>query len=165
MPAFIAKLLADYMAIFVGPDPDAWLFPTPDGKPVRQSAFYKRVFKPAVRSTLPDKQQLRFHDLRHTAASFILAVHPNPFLVMKRLGHASMVTTTKTYGHLVGDVDAMLATALDDFNKQTRDSSAAYPAALTLARKSTHNRPVMCLLSSHGHRQAGVCGAPTRPPS
>jgi integrase len=34
---------------------------------------------------------------------------------MQRLGHASMTTTTKTYGHLVGDVDAMLATALDEF--------------------------------------------------
>lgn len=114
MPAFLATMVSDYMAELPA-DPESWLFPDPDGGPVRQNGFYKSVFKPAVRATLPDKSQLRFHDLRHTAASFILAVHPNLFLVMKRLGHASMVTTTKTYGHLVGDVDAMLATALDQF--------------------------------------------------
>jgi integrase len=96
-------------------DPDAFVFTTPDGRPVRQSDFYKKVFKPAVRSVLPYKTQLRFHDLRHTAASFVLAVHPNLFLVMQRLGHASMTTTTQTYGHLVGDVDAALAVALDQF--------------------------------------------------
>ena len=93
-------------------DPEAWLFPDPDGKPVRQSAFYKRIFKPAVKTA-----------------------HPNLFLVMKRLGHASMVTTTTTYGHLVGDVDAMLATALDDFNKQP-DRAVQLPAALTPGGRS-----------------------------
>jgi integrase len=118
MPSFITDLLATYIEDAGISHPESWLFPDEDGEPVRQNRFYKQVFKPAVKAVLPDKSQLRFHDLRHTAASFILAVHPNLFLVMKRLGHASITTTTKTYGHLVGDVDAMLATALDDFNKQ-----------------------------------------------
>jgi integrase len=93
---------------------DDLVFTAPGGGPLRHSAFYKRHYKPAVRlAGLPG--HLRFHDLRHTAASFILAVHPNLFLVMQRLGHASMTTTTQTYGHLVGDVDAALAVALDEF--------------------------------------------------
>jgi integrase len=114
MPEHIKRLMTEHLAS-VAADPEAFVFATPDRRPVRQSDFYKKVFKPAVRRVLPHKSQLRFHDLRHTAASFILAVHPNLFLVMQRLGHASMTTTTQTYGHLVGDVDAALAVALDQF--------------------------------------------------
>ena len=126
MPEHIKQLITAHLD--ANPSlPDAYVFTQPDGSPVRQSRFYKKVFKPAVRAALPENAHLRFHDLRHTAASFILAVHPNLFLVMKRLGHASYTTTTQTYGHLVGDVDAMLATALDDFARRGR-SPAARPA-------------------------------------
>lgn len=41
----------------------------------------------------------RFHDLRHTHATILLANGVHPKIVQERLGHASIQTTMDTYGH------------------------------------------------------------------
>lgn len=41
----------------------------------------------------------RFHDLRHTHATMLLANGVHPKIVQERLGHASIQTTMDTYGH------------------------------------------------------------------
>lgn len=46
----------------------------------------------------------RIHDIRHSHASWMLAAGMNLFELASRLGHESILTTTKTYGHLVPDV-------------------------------------------------------------
>ena len=116
LPKSIASLLADHLAVPTpgGCGPDALVFTTPSGKPIRHNLFYKRVFKPAVRAALPEsKHGLRFHDLRHTCASLSLAVAPNLHMVKERLGHEDIRTTINVYGHLVASVDAALADGLD----------------------------------------------------
>ena len=60
---------------------------------------------------------LRFHDLRHTHASLLLARGVHPKIVSERLGHASISITLDTYSHVlpglqedaVRDLDAWLA--------------------------------------------------------
>ena len=42
----------------------------------------------------------RFHDLRHTAASVLMAEGLNVLFVSRRLGHASSDTTLREYSHL-----------------------------------------------------------------
>jgi integrase len=58
----------------------------------------------------------RIHDIRHSHASMMIAGNMNLFELANRLGHESITTTTKTYGHLVPDVHfraaAMVETAL-----------------------------------------------------
>jgi integrase len=58
----------------------------------------------------------RIHDIRHSHASLCIAGGMNLFELANRLGHESILTTTKTYGHLVPDVHfraaAMVETAL-----------------------------------------------------
>ena len=58
----------------------------------------------------------RIHDIRHSHASMMIAGGMNLFELATRLGHESILTTTKTYGHLVPDVHfraaAMVETAL-----------------------------------------------------
>lgn len=49
-------------------------------------------------------QRPRIHDIRHTHASMMIAAGMNLFELANRLGHESILTTTKTYGHLVADV-------------------------------------------------------------
>lgn len=49
-------------------------------------------------------QRPRIHDIRHSHASMMIAGGMNLFELANRLGHESIVTTTKTYGHLVPDV-------------------------------------------------------------
>lgn len=121
LPAPIIDLLSDYLGLASvgGNGPDDLLFPAPHGGPMRHNVWYKRRFKPAVRASLPpEKHALRFHDLRHTAASLSLAVAPSLHIVKERLGHTSIRTTVDEYGHLLPSVDAALADGLADlFNE------------------------------------------------
>jgi integrase len=113
----------------VGPKPTDFVFTTLDGYPVRHSNFRRREFKPAVALVLPQKSNLRFHDLRHTAASLALAVtNGNLVIVKQRLGHEKIETTINIYGHLVRATDAEVAQALDQF------AAAAKPAAVVSIR-------------------------------
>lgn len=45
-------------------------------------------------------QHMRFHDLRHTYASLMLAAGFKPYEVSRWMGHASVSTTATIYGHL-----------------------------------------------------------------
>ena len=42
----------------------------------------------------------RFHDLRHTAASLLLAQGVHPRVVMETLGHSQISLTTNLYSHV-----------------------------------------------------------------
>jgi integrase len=127
--------------------PDALLFVSPggggtrqagNGGPIRHGLFVRRVFKPAIvgdektnrKSALPvAKHNLRFHDLRHTCASLLVAAGAHPKLIQARLGHASITTTLDRYGHLFPSVEEALADALDvTFNE------ASAPTPLRQAR-------------------------------
>jgi len=130
--------------------PTALIFATPSGEPIRQSNFYRRFFKPAVRRrycpdpgcdqavpegaelcpacgcadppilVLPtDKHGLRFHDLRHSHASWLIAGGAQPLQVMKRLGHRDIRTTYNTYGHMFPSEEAALA---DMFGAEPQES-------------------------------------------
>lgn len=44
--------------------------------------------------------EMRFHDLRHTYASLMLAAGFQPYEVSRWMGHASLVTTDTIYSHL-----------------------------------------------------------------
>jgi integrase len=57
---------------------------------------------------------IRFHDLRHTHASLLLA-HGTPVLdVSRRIGHASAAMTLDVYGHVVPGQGQRAAAAFAD---------------------------------------------------
>jgi integrase len=66
---------------------------------------------------------VRIHDLRHTAASLLIAQGAHPKMIQAHLGHASITTTLDRYGHLFPDDMDRLADALD---AAYRDSMTAY---------------------------------------
>ncbi len=55
----------------------------------------------------------RFHDLRHTHATTLLARGHSIKAVSQRLGHASIEITLKVYAHVLPTDDAALADGLD----------------------------------------------------
>jgi integrase len=58
-----------------------------------------RAFKAKLkRAALPD---IRFHDLRHSAASLMLAQGVPLRVVMEVLGHSSISVTANTYSHVM----------------------------------------------------------------
>lgn len=44
--------------------------------------------------------KMRFHDLRHTFASLMLAAGFKPYEVSRWMGHANVTTTDSIYAHL-----------------------------------------------------------------
>lgn len=91
------------------------LFTTPGGSPIQHSNFAARIYRPTVVGLWPAGHRLhglRFHDLRHTAASLAIAATGNLGIVQKRLGHSSITTTFDRYHHLLPDADKSLADAL-----------------------------------------------------
>ncbi|MGH2573133.1 MAG: tyrosine-type recombinase/integrase [Actinomycetota bacterium] len=69
--------------------------------------FYRRHFRPAVgRAGLAP---LRFHDLRHTCASLLIAQGAHAKEIAERLGHS---TVRLTYGHLLPSLDERLRDGL-----------------------------------------------------
>lgn len=58
---------------------------------------------------------IRFHDLRHTHATFLLSERTNPKIVSERLGHSSIKTTLDVYAHVL---PGMQEQAIDNLNKK-----------------------------------------------
>lgn len=58
--------------------------------------------------------KMRFHDLRHTAASLMLSSGMPVIKVARQLGHARPSTTLDIYGHLIPGLEAEAAAKLDE---------------------------------------------------
>lgn len=81
------------------------------------SRWFKKFI---VRHNLP---VIRFHDLRHTNASILIANNVNVQTVAKRLGHSKATTTTSIYSHFLRKPDEEAAGKLDNlFNKNKKDA-------------------------------------------
>ena len=58
--------------------------------------------------------QIRFHDLRHTCATLLMANNVHPKVVQERLGHADVSMTLNRYSHVTMDMQKDAAKQLDD---------------------------------------------------
>jgi integrase len=89
----------------------ALVFTNEVGRPIEPQNLIRRSFRPLLRrGGLP---AVRFHDLRHTAASILLAHGEGPLVVAQRLGHASVTTTMGVYGHVQPGQDEHAAMTLE----------------------------------------------------
>ena len=65
--------------------------------------------------------QIRFHDLRHSHATHLLAANVHPKIAQERLGYSNVSITLNTYSHVVpgmqqeaaAKVDAVIQAALN----------------------------------------------------
>jgi integrase len=70
-----------------------------DGKPLHAKNLTARDFRKVLeRAGLP---RIRFHDLRHSHATLLLAQGVSAKIVQERLGHASPAFTLAVYGHVL----------------------------------------------------------------
>ena len=79
------------------------------GQPLDGTAVTKRVQQIAQAAGLG---HLRFHDLRHTAATLMLSAGTHPKIVSERLGHATINITLDTYSHVLPDMQHEAALTL-----------------------------------------------------
>ena len=69
------------------------------------------------KATRPLGLDVKFHSLRHSHASALIAARIDPITVSRRLGHASAAFTLHCYGHLFDKTDAGAAAAVDGLLK------------------------------------------------
>ena len=96
-----------------------FVFSTPSGhglNPETVSQAFERLVAPRRKSTEEEIEsrppRIRFHDLRHTHATHLLAAGVNIKVVSERLGHASVAFTLDTYAHVMPGQQAVAAAAV-----------------------------------------------------
>ena len=88
-----------------------YVFINRSGGWLRRSHFHDEYYKPLLRKAgLPS---IRFHDLRHTAATLLLSEGVHPKVVQKRLGHSQISVTLDIYSHVLPTMQRDAADKLD----------------------------------------------------
>lgn len=95
----------------LGQTASAWVFPNADGKASRPSVLAQRSFKRITKNA--ELPAIRFHDLRHTAATLLFAQGVHPKIVQERLGHSSISLTLDTYSHVLPSMQLEAAAKMD----------------------------------------------------
>ncbi len=80
MPDFLADILALHLTEL---SDNEWVFPAPEGGFLTYVNFRRRVWEPAVREA--GLAPLTIHDLRHTAAAFMIDEDADPLQVKRRM--------------------------------------------------------------------------------
>lgn len=87
------------------------VFANEAGRPLNPSNVTTRHYHPILaRAGLP---RLRFHDLRHTAATLLLEANINPKVVSEMLGHSEIGITMNLYQHVTPTMQQQAADAFD----------------------------------------------------
>ena len=87
------------------------IFPGEHGQPMRPYTLTGKLERILRRAGLP---RIRFHDLRHTCATLLLAKGVHPKFVQELLGHATISITLDTYSHVIPAMGDQTRKAMED---------------------------------------------------
>ena len=117
LPAFVVDALKRHKSKQAGlKKSDKWheeglVFTTHNGTPISPRNLVRHFKKKAEEAGLPE---IRFHDLRHTAASLLLEKNVHPKVVQEMLGHSQITLTLDTYSHVIPTMQKEAARTMDD---------------------------------------------------
>jgi site-specific recombinase XerD len=94
--------------------PDGVVFPAPGGGAWDDRNWSRRVFDPAVAAAGVPRGTP--HDMRHTAASWLVQAGVDLYVVQQMLGHESF-RTTQRYAHLAPDAFEKVIDAWEDMER------------------------------------------------
>lgn len=89
-----------------------FVFSRVDGRPLSTSIVVKAWDKLQARAGVSPR--VRFHDLRHTAATLMLSRGVHPKIVSEMLGHATVAITLDLYSHVTPTMQREAAQVMDD---------------------------------------------------
>jgi integrase len=116
-PDGLLSVLAAHLAAFPATNGDGLIFTTPAGAPLRRNRWGETWSAATASAELPGT---RFHALRHTYASALIAAGCSVKVVQARLGHATAQETLDTYAHLWPDDEDRTRAAVDRFRGAER---------------------------------------------
>lgn len=118
LKAHRTRQLQDQLAAETWGNEFGLVFTTSIGTPV-DDANVRRELNKAVkaanlRTASDEPRHVRFHDLRHTCASLLLAQNVHPRVVMEVLGHSQISLTMDTYSHVMPALTRDAANLMND---------------------------------------------------
>lgn len=119
-----------------------YVFTTRIGTPMDARELLREYYaitrpKPKDKDVLPPKlpfPAIRFHDLRHSAATLLLAQGVSPRYIAELLGHSQVSFTMQTYAHVLPEVQKEVANKMDEILMPK-------PVATNAATKGPARRP------------------------
>lgn len=91
----------------------------PLGNLIRPNYISERFPKMLKKNGLP---RIRFHDLRHSCASMLIAHKAGMKQVQMWMGHSSITTTMDTYGHLDDSAKIELGETMTELLRRNKDT-------------------------------------------
>lgn len=108
IPPHVIPAIEDHLARFVGPKPDALLFPSKSGGHLQPSTVQRHWYKARAAA---GRNDLRWHDLRHSGAVLAAATGATLAELMARLGHSTPQAAMR-YQHAAQGRDRQIAALL-----------------------------------------------------
>lgn len=96
------------------------VFPNTIGKPMDPGTVSDDLRAALKAAGLP---RIRTHDLRHTAATYLLSQGVHPKVVQELLGHSTVTLTLNTYSHVLPSLHKEVASHMDRLFPDRRDVS------------------------------------------
>ncbi|NLS07639.1 site-specific integrase [Rhizobium sp. P32RR-XVIII] len=122
LKAHRARQAEEQLKIGIRPGDDSFVVAQADGRPLKPVSLTHEWTRLLAKTSLP---RIRFHDLRHTHASQMLAAGVHPKVASERLGHSTIGITLDLYSHVMPGMQADAAEQVD----------AALQAAISASRK------------------------------
>ncbi len=110
IPPHLLPAISDHLARFVEPDKDALLFPALQGGHLAPASLYRQFYKARAKANRDD---LRWHDLRHSGAVLAAATGATLAELMARLGHSTPAAAMR-YQHAAHGRDRQIAKLLSE---------------------------------------------------
>lgn len=108
VPPHLLPAIKAHLARFVGPEKDALLFPAAHGGHLAPASLYRQFYKARLAAKRDD---LRWHDLRHSGAVLAAATGATLAELMARLGHSTPQAAMR-YQHAAQGRDRQIAKLL-----------------------------------------------------
>jgi integrase len=124
--SIVGSQLAEHLAVFVAPEPDALVFGGATGSPRRRSNFNKMSGWKFATAAI-GSPELHFHDLRHTGNNFAASAGAGLKDLMARMGLDSE-RAALIYLHETRGADLAITAAIDDHVNSAREKDGEGPA-------------------------------------
>jgi integrase len=111
LPPSLVTLLKEHLERQRKRFPDSpYVFTSVTGTPINPRNLVRQFKGLLKKAKLRD---IRFHDLRHSCATFLIASGTHPRTVMEILGHSQISTTMNTYGHVLQETQVAAVNGID----------------------------------------------------
>jgi integrase len=121
LPSFVSQALREHKLRTEKGSPE-FVFPY-HMRRFRESAYFPTLRRAKLR-------RIRIHDLRHTAASLLIATDANLAAISRQIGHAKLGTTLNIYGHFFAQrTDSDLGAKVEELVRRESDGPVLVPSS------------------------------------